>query len=61
MGILAVTTFILGGVCTIMGIVNAALTEPLVGAGFGQTFWFSLAVIFVLATIASLLALSRYE
>ena len=61
MGVLAVIMFILGGLCAIMGIINAALAEPLVVAGFDQTFWFSLAVILLLATIASLLTLGRYE
>ena len=61
MGLSAAIMFILGGLCAIMGIVNAALATPLIAAGFDATFWFSLAVILLLATIASLLTLGRYE
>jgi len=61
MGVLALVTFILGGLCAIMGVLNVALATPLIAAGFDATFWFSLAVILLLATIASFLAQSRYE
>ena len=61
MGVLALIMFILGGLCAIIGIINAALATPLIVAGFDATFWFSLAVILLLATIASFLAQSRYE
>jgi len=61
MGVLALVAFILGGLCAIMGIINAALAIPLIAAGFDATFWFSLSVILLLATIASFLAQSRYE
>jgi len=39
-----------------MGIVNAALVRPLIVAGFDDTFWFSLAVILLLAAIFAFLA-----
>ncbi len=61
MGVLALVTFILGGLCAIMGVINASLATPLIAAGFDATFWFSLAVILLLATIASFLAQSHYE
>ena len=61
MGVLALVAFIMGGLCAIMGIINAALGTPLIAAGFDATFWFSLSVILLLATIASFLAQSRYE
>jgi len=61
MGVLARIMFILGGLCAIMGIITAALGGPILVAGFDATFWFSLAVILLLATIASFLAQSHYE
>lgn len=61
MGVLALVTFILGGLAAIMGIISAALAAPLIAAGFDATFWFSLAAISLLATIASFMAQSRYE
>ncbi len=56
MRVLARIMFILGGLCAIMGIVNAALVRPLIVAGFDDTFWFSLAVILLLAAIFAFLA-----
>ncbi len=61
MGVLALVTFILGGLAAIMGVINASLATPLIAAGFDVTFWFSLAVILLLATIASFMAQGRYE
>ena len=60
MGVLAFIAFVLSGLCAVVGIISAALATPL-PAGFDVTFWFSLAVILLLATIASFLAQSRYE
>ena len=61
MGVLARIMFILGGLCAIMGIITAALGGPILVAGYNVTFWFNLAVILLLATIASFLAQSHYE
>ena len=61
MGVLALILGILGGLCAIMGILYAVPVEELVVAEFDVTFWFSLAVILLLATIASLVARGGYE
>ena len=61
MGLLAGIMGILGGLCAIMGILNAVPVEELLVAEFDVTFWFSLAVILLLASIASLLARGGYE
>jgi len=52
MGTAAWITGIIGGLCAIMGIVTAAgITEPL-GPEYTWMFWFVLAAILLLATIA---------
>ena len=61
MVVLALILGILGGLCAIMGILNAVPVEELVVAEFDVTFWFSLAVILLLATIASLTARGGYQ
>ena len=61
MGVLAFITSILGGLCAIMGIINATLVSPLLVTDVDETFWFSLAVISLLAAIASLLSRGMSE
>ena len=53
--------FILGGLCTIMGIITAALGGPILVAGFTMFFWFALAGILLVAAIFCLVAQGRYE
>ena len=55
MGIFALVLSVLGGLCAVMGILDTAQVGPVIVAGYDTTFWFSLAVILLLASIASLL------
>ena len=55
MGVLALILGLLGGLCGVVGIITAAEVIPLIGAEFTWVFWFWLAGILLLATIASLL------
>ena len=56
MGALALILGILGGLCAVMGILNTAGIEEIIISGFDTPFWFSLAAILLLSTIACLLA-----
>ena len=55
MGIFALILGLLGGLSGVMAILTAAEVIPLIGSEFGWLFWFWLAAILLLATIASLL------
>jgi ABC-type dipeptide/oligopeptide/nickel transport system permease component len=61
MGILAWILGILGGLCTVMGIITAAEVIPTLGSEFIWTFWLVLAAVLFLASIASALGHSQYE
>ena len=61
MGFLAFILGILGGLSAVMGIITVAEVIPLIGAEFTWMFWFVLAVILFLATIACLVARGGYE
>ena len=52
MGLLALIFGILGGFCMALGIITAAELMPLLGKAFTWTFWFMLAGILVLISIA---------
>ena len=56
MGIFALILGVLGGLCGAMGILTAVELVPSVHAEFTWLFWFWLAGILFLASIASLLA-----
>jgi hypothetical protein len=61
MGIFALVLGILGGLCTIMGILVTVNYAPPIGSEFTWTWWFSLSIILFLATIVSLLVQSRSD
>ena len=61
MGILALLLGIIGGLCAVMGIITAAGAVPLLGAEFTWLFWFALAGVLLVASIASVLSQSKYE
>jgi hypothetical protein len=61
MGIFALVLGILGGLCTIMGVLVTVDYAPPIGSEFTWTWWFSLSMILFLATIVSLLVQSRSD
>ncbi len=61
MGVLAFILGMLGGLSAVMGIITAAEVIPLLGTEFTWLFWFVLAVILFVASIACLVAQGRYE
>ena len=61
MGILALVLGILGGLCTVMGILVTVDFAPPIGIEFTWTWWFSLSMILFLAAITSLFAQSRSD
>ena len=61
MGALAWIFGTLGGLCMVMGIITAAEVVPLLGPAFTWMFWFVLAVILFLASIAFAIGLDRHE
>ena len=61
MGLFALILGMLGGLSAVMGIITAAEAIPLIGAEFTWLFWFWLAGVLFLATIASLLTQGRSE
>ena len=60
MGLLACILGILGGLCTVMGILTAVAVIPEFAA-LTWMFWLVLAAILLLATIAAALGRSEYE
>jgi len=61
MGVASGITGAIGGLCTLMGIVTAADIVKPVMTEFTWMFWFVLAAILLLASIAFALARSTYE
>ena len=61
MGALAWISGTLGGLCMVMGIITAAEVVPLLGSAFTWMFWFVLAVILFLASIAFAIGLDTHE
>ena len=61
MGIFALILGIIGGLCAVMGIITAAGAVPLLGAGFTWLFWFALAGVLLVASIAVVLSRGSYE
>jgi len=61
MGILAWTFGTIGGLCTVMGIITAGEVVPLLGSEFTWTFWFMLATILFLASIAFAVSSAKYD
>jgi hypothetical protein len=61
MGIFALVLGILGGLCTVMGILVTLEFAPAIGSEFTWAWWFSLSMILFLATIVSLLVQSRSD
>ena len=61
MGVLALILGILGGLCTIMGILTAAAVVPLVTAAFTGIFWLGLAAVLFVAAITCLVGRGGYE
>ena len=61
MEVLAWVLGILGGLCTVMGIVTAVGVIPPLGAALTLTFWFMLSGILFLACISALVARREYE
>jgi len=61
MGIFALVLSILGGLCTVMGILVTLEFAPPIGSEFTWTWWFSLSLILFLAAIVSLLAQARSD
>ena len=59
MGLLALILGLLGGLCTIMGIITAAGVVPLVAAEFTAIFWLGLAGVLFVAAILCLVARSE--
>ena len=55
MGLIAAIVGSLGGLCGVVGVVTAFDLLTDIGEQFTVTFWFSLAVILLLASIAMLL------
>ena len=60
MGVLAMILGILGGACAIMGVLTALEVIAEV-ASLGWSFWFGLATILLLGSIASVLGRTQYE
>ena len=58
---LAWTFGTIGGLCMVMGIITAAEVVPLLGSAFTWMFWFMLAVILFLASIAFAVGRGRYN
>ena len=52
MSIFAALTGFLGGLCAVMGILTAVDIVPLLNAEFTWTFWFMLAAVLLLMSIA---------
>jgi hypothetical protein len=61
MGVLALILGILGGLCTIVGVLTAAEVLSLVTAAFTGIFWLGLAGVLFVAAITSLVARSGNE
>ena len=61
MAVLSLILGILGGLCTVMGILTALEVAPLIGAAFTAIFWLMLAVIMFVAAITCLVAQARFE
>ena len=61
MGVLAWVLGILGGLCTVMGIITAAEVISLLGAAFTPMFWLVLAGVLLLACIAAAFSRTGYE
>ena len=61
MGVLAWVLGILGGLCTVMGIITAAEVISLLGAAFTPMFWLVLAGVLLLACIAAAVSRTEYE
>ena len=61
MGIFALVLGILGGLCTVMGILVTVDYAPPIGSEFTWEWWFYLSIILFLAAIASLFAQSRSD
>ena len=61
MGILALILGVLGGLCGAMGILVAVEAVPQFVTEFTWQYWFSLSVILLLASIASLLTQAHSE
>ena len=59
MGLLALILGLLGGLCTIMGVVTAAEVMPLIAAEFTAIFWLGLAGVLFVAAILCLVARSE--
>jgi hypothetical protein len=55
MGIFALLLGLLGGMCGVMGILTAADVVPIVMPEFTWVFWFWVAAILMLSSIASML------
>ena len=55
MGLMAAIVGSIGGLCGALGVVTAFDVLPDIGEQFTVTFWFSLAVILLLGSIAMLL------
>jgi len=61
MGLLALVLGILGGLCTIMGVITAAEAIPLLGTEFTTMFWLVLSAVLLLACIAAAVSRTSYE
>ena len=61
MGIFALILGVLGGLSGVMGILTAAEVVPLIGDGFTWLFWFWVAGLLLLGTVASLLTRTMSE
>ena len=61
MVILALVLGILGGLCTVMGILTAAEVVQFILAGFTAIFWLGLAGVMFVAAITCLVARARFE
>ena len=61
MGIIALILGIIGGLCTVMGVITAVGVLPPLGAELTAVYWLILAGVLFLATTVSLLSRSPYE
>ena len=61
MGLTAAIVGAIGGLCAVMGIVTAIEVIPLVMPQFTWNFWFSLAAILLLGSIAFAVGRGYYE
>lgn len=61
MGIFALILSIVGGLCAVVGILTAAEVTPDIGAAFTWMFWFGLAGVLLIGSIAAILSRSPYE